>query len=169
MEVNGRLETNVPGVYALSDAKGGPAFTHISYDGFRIVQTNPLEDGDVTITGRFVPYTVFIDPHLGRVGLSEEEARDQGRDVRVAKLPMSSVPRALEVDEPRGLMKAVVDTDTYRILGCAVLGIEGGEVMAMIQIDDGWVALHGPPRRRLFPPNPGRVFKQPVRHRRCTR
>ncbi len=134
MEVNGRLETNVPSVYALGDAKGGPAFTHISYDDFRIVQTNRLEDGDAIIIGRLIPYTLFIDPQLGRVGLSKEEARDQGRDIRIAKLPMSSVPRKLEVDEPQGFMKAVVDADADRILGCAVLGIEGGEVMAMIQI-----------------------------------
>jgi pyruvate/2-oxoglutarate dehydrogenase complex dihydrolipoamide dehydrogenase (E3) component len=118
----------------LGDVKGGPAFTHISYDDFRIVRINLLEGGNATITDRMVPYTVFIDPQLGRVGLSEEEAREQGRNVRVARMPMSHVARALEVDEPRGMMKAVVDADTDQILGCAVLGIEGGEVMAMIQI-----------------------------------
>jgi pyruvate/2-oxoglutarate dehydrogenase complex dihydrolipoamide dehydrogenase (E3) component len=118
----------------LGDVKGGPAFTHISYDDFRIVRTNLLEGGNATINDRMVPYTVFIDPQLGRVGLSEEEAREQGRNVRVAKMPMSHVARALEVDEPRGVMKAVVDAETHQILGCAVLGIEGGEVMAMIQI-----------------------------------
>jgi pyruvate/2-oxoglutarate dehydrogenase complex dihydrolipoamide dehydrogenase (E3) component len=134
IKVNERLETNVPGVYALGDVKGGPAFTHISYDDFRIIRTNLLEGGDATIADRMVPYTVFIDPQLGRVGLSEQEAREQNRNVRVAKMPMSQVARALEVDEPRGMMKAVVDADTHQILGCAVLGIEGGEVMAMIQI-----------------------------------
>ena len=134
VKVNGRLETNVPGIWALGDVKGGPAFTHISYDDFRIIRTNLLEGGDATIADRLVPYTVFIDPQLGRIGLSEQEARDQGRDVRVAKMPMSYVARALEVDEARGLMKAVVDADTHQILGCAVLGIEGGEIMAMMQI-----------------------------------
>jgi len=134
IKVNERLETSVPGIYALGDVKGGPAFTHISYDDFRIVRTNLLEGGDATIADRMVPYTVFIDPQLGRVGLSEREAREQGRNVRVARMPMSHVARALEVDEPRGMMKAVVDADTHQILGCAVLGIEGGEVMAMIQI-----------------------------------
>jgi pyruvate/2-oxoglutarate dehydrogenase complex dihydrolipoamide dehydrogenase (E3) component len=134
IKVNERLETNVPGVYALGDVKGGPAFTHISYDDFRIIRTNLLEGGDAIIADRMVPYTVFIDPQLGRVGLSEQEAREQDRNVRVAKMPMSQVARALEVDEPRGMMKAVVDADTHQILGCAVLGIEGGEVMAMIQI-----------------------------------
>src|SRR5918992_1555071 len=126
IRVNERLETNVPGIWALGDVKGGPAFTHISYDDFRIVRINLLEGGNATITDRMVPYTVFIDPQLGRVGLSEEEAREQGRNVRVARMPMSHVARALEVDEPRGVMKAVVDADTHQILGCAVLGIEGG-------------------------------------------
>jgi pyruvate/2-oxoglutarate dehydrogenase complex dihydrolipoamide dehydrogenase (E3) component len=134
IKVNERLETNVEGIWALGDVNGGPAFTHISYDDFRIIKTNLLEGGEATTTDRTVPYTVFIDPQLGRVGLSEEEAREQGRDVRVAKMPMKHVARALEVDEPRGMMKAVVDADTSQILGCAVLGIEGGEVAAMIQI-----------------------------------
>ena len=134
VKTNERLETNVPGIYAMGDVKGGPAFTHISYDDFRIIRTNLLEGGDASIADRLVPYTVFIDPQLGRVGLSEQEAREQDRNVRVAKMPMSHVARALEVDEPRGMMKAVVDADSGQILGCAVLGIEGGEVMAMMQI-----------------------------------
>jgi pyruvate/2-oxoglutarate dehydrogenase complex dihydrolipoamide dehydrogenase (E3) component len=132
--VNDRLETNEPGIYALGDVKGGPAFTHISYDDFRIIRTNLIEGGDASIKGRLVPYTVFIDPQLGRVGLSETEARAQGRSIKVAKMPMSYVARALEVDEPRGFMKAVVDADTGQILGCAVLGIEGGEIMSQLQI-----------------------------------
>jgi pyruvate/2-oxoglutarate dehydrogenase complex dihydrolipoamide dehydrogenase (E3) component len=134
VETNDRLETNVPGIYAIGDVKGGPAFTHISYDDFRILRTNLLEGGDATIADRLVPYTVFIDPQLGRVGLSEEEANQRGLDVLVAKMPMSYVARALEVDETRGFMKAVVDANSGRILGCAILGLEGGEIMAMIQI-----------------------------------
>jgi len=134
IRVNERLETNVPGVYALGDVKGGPAFTHISYDDFRIIRTNLLEGGDRSTTGRLVPYTVFIDPQLGRVGMSEQEARANGYDVRVAKMPMSYVARALEVDETRGLMKAVVDADTNQILGAAILGIEGGELMGVLQM-----------------------------------
>jgi len=129
-----RLETNVPGVYALGDVKGGPAFTHISYDDFRIIRTNLIEGGDATTAGRPVPYTVFIDPQLGRIGLTENEAREQGRQIRVATMPMSSVARALEVDEPRGFMKAIVDAETDQVLGAAILGIEGGELMAMLQI-----------------------------------
>lgn len=134
VEVNERLETSTQGVWAMGDVKGGPAFTHISYDDFRIVKTNVLGNGEATIEDRPVPYTMFIDPQLGRIGLSETEAREQGRNIRVAKMPMSSVARALEMEESRGFMKAVVDADTKEILGCAVLGVEGGEVMAMIQI-----------------------------------
>jgi pyruvate/2-oxoglutarate dehydrogenase complex dihydrolipoamide dehydrogenase (E3) component len=134
IEVNERLETTAPGVYALGDIKGGPAFTHISYDDFRIIRTNLLEDGNATITDRLVPYTMFIDPQLGRIGLREQEARDQGRDVLIARIPMTYVTRAVETGETRGFMKAIVDAGNDRILGCAVLGIEGGEIMAMIQI-----------------------------------
>lgn len=134
IRVNERLETSVPGIYALGDVKGGPAFTHISYDDFRILRTNLIEGGNATTNGRLVPYTVYIDPQLGRVGLSEEEANRQGRAARVARMPMSRVARALEVDERRGLMKALVDPDTRQILGCAVLGIEGGELMSMLEI-----------------------------------
>ncbi len=134
VKVNERLETNVSGVWALGDVKGGPAFTHISYDDYRIIEANLLNGGDATISDRLVPYTVFMDPQLGRVGLSETEAREQGRDVKVAKMPMEYVARALEMDESRGMMKAVVDAGTGEILGCAILGIEGGEIMAMIQI-----------------------------------
>jgi len=131
---NEKLETNVPGIYALGDVKGGPAFTHISYDDFRIIRTNLLENGNATIHDRLVPYTVFIDPQLGRIGLSETEARDKGHNIKVAKMPMNYVARALEVDEPRGFMKAIVDAGTQQILGAAVLGIEGGEIMAMLEI-----------------------------------
>ena len=134
IRVNERLETNVPGVYALGDIKGGPAFTHISYDDFRIIRTNLLEHGNASIRDRLVPYTVFIDPQLGRVGLTEAEARASGRAILVAKMPMNYVARALEVDESRGFMKAIVDAESGQILGCAILGIEGGEIMAMLQM-----------------------------------
>ncbi len=131
---NEHLATSAPDVYALGDVNGGPAFTHISYDDFRIVRTNLLEGGHATTTDRLLPYTVFIDPQLGRVGLTETEARARGRSVKVAKMPMSRVARALEVDEPRGVMKAVVDAETDKILGCAILGLEGGELMSMLQL-----------------------------------
>jgi pyruvate/2-oxoglutarate dehydrogenase complex dihydrolipoamide dehydrogenase (E3) component len=128
VKVNERLETNVPGVYAIGDIKPGPAFTHVSYDDFRVLRANLLESGRATTQGRLVPYTIFMDPQLGRVGLTEKEARAQGRPIRVAKLPMSHVARAIEFGETRGFMKAVVNAETDQILGCAILGMEGGEI-----------------------------------------
>jgi pyruvate/2-oxoglutarate dehydrogenase complex dihydrolipoamide dehydrogenase (E3) component len=134
IRVNERLETNVPGIYAIGDVKGGPAFTHISYDDYRILRANLLHGGSLTTAERQMPYTVFIDPQFGRVGLNEREAREQGRAVRVAKLPMAHVARALEVGETRGFMKAVVDDASDQILGFMCLGIEGGEVMSIVQV-----------------------------------
>jgi pyruvate/2-oxoglutarate dehydrogenase complex dihydrolipoamide dehydrogenase (E3) component len=134
IKVDEHLRTSAEGIYAAGDIKGGPAFTHISYDDFRILQANLLEGGDRTTTGRLVPYTVFIDPQLGRVGMTEAEARKAGRKIKVAKLPMTEVARALETDETRGFMKAVVDAGTEQILGCSILGIDGGEIMGALQI-----------------------------------
>ncbi len=134
IRVDERLSTNVAGVYALGDINGGPAFTHISYDDYRILRTNLLEGGDATTRDRMVPYVVYIDPQLGRIGLSESEARSMGRAYRIATMPMSSVARALEVDETRGFMKVLVDADSDQILGAAILGLEGGELMSMLQI-----------------------------------
>ena len=134
IKVNNKLETNVPGVYALGDVKGGPQFTHISYDDFRIIRTNLLESGNATTDERFVPYTVFIDPQLGRIGISETEAKDKSLDFRVAKLEMKSVARAIEMSETRGFIKAIVDANNKQILGASVLGVEGGELMAMFEI-----------------------------------
>ena len=134
ISVNERLETNVAGIYALGDVKGGPAFTHISYDDYRIIRNNLLRGGHSTTRGRLVPYTVYIDPQLGRIGLTEQEARADGRTIRVAKIPVSWVARALEMAESRGFMKAVVDAETRHILGAAVLAVEGGEIMSMLEI-----------------------------------
>jgi pyruvate/2-oxoglutarate dehydrogenase complex dihydrolipoamide dehydrogenase (E3) component len=134
IEVNEYLETSVPGVYAMGDVKGGPAFTHLSYDDYRIMHTTLLGSEKASTRDRIVPYTVFIDPQLGRVGLTERQAKEQNRAVRVAKLPMSAVVRALETGEARGFMKAVIDARTGQILGAAVLGAEGGEIMTIIQV-----------------------------------
>jgi pyruvate/2-oxoglutarate dehydrogenase complex dihydrolipoamide dehydrogenase (E3) component len=134
IEVDEHLQTSVPGVYAMGDIKGGPAFTHLSYDDYRILHANLVAGKRASTRDRIVPYTMFIDPQLGRVGITEREASAQGRSVRVAKLPMSAVIRALETGETRGFMKVIVDPDNDRILGCAVLGSEGGEIMTMIQV-----------------------------------
>jgi pyruvate/2-oxoglutarate dehydrogenase complex dihydrolipoamide dehydrogenase (E3) component len=134
VHVNQKLETNVNGIYALGDINGGPAFTHISYDDFRIIRTNIIEKGSATTKDRLVPYTIFIDPQLGRVGLSEKEARAAKLKFKVFKMPMSHVARALETDESRGFMKALVNQKTGQILGAAVLGLEGGEIMAQLQL-----------------------------------
>ena len=133
IKVDDQLKTTASQVYAIGDVKGGPAFTHISYDDFRVLRTNLLDGGNATISGRQVPYTVFIDPQLGRVGLSEKQAKEKGIRYRVAKMPMSYVARAIEMNETRGLMKVLVELNSDKILGCAILGIDGGEIMAILQ------------------------------------
>ncbi len=134
IRVDNKLATTAPGVYAVGDVKGGPAFTHLSYDDYRVLKTNLLEGGNRKTDGRLVPSCVFIDPQLGRIGISEKEAAQQGKKVRVAKMPMSSVARAIETGRTRGFMKALVDPQTEEILGAAILGESGGELMSMIQI-----------------------------------
>jgi pyruvate/2-oxoglutarate dehydrogenase complex dihydrolipoamide dehydrogenase (E3) component len=128
------LATTVPGVYAIGDVNGGPAFTHISYDDFRIVQDHLLGEDRRRRSDRLVPYVMFINPQLGRIGITERQAREQALNVNVARIPMDYVARAWEVGDTRGLMKAIVDAGSGEILGCAVLGIEGGEVMAMVEV-----------------------------------
>jgi pyruvate/2-oxoglutarate dehydrogenase complex dihydrolipoamide dehydrogenase (E3) component len=118
----------------LGDFTGGPAFTHISYDDYRILRTKLIDGGDATTSGRLVPYTVFTDPQNGRIGMTEVEARQQGRAVWVVRLPMSGVARAAEVGETRGLLKAVVDTESDQMLGFAAHALEGGEILAAAQI-----------------------------------
>jgi len=105
VQVNDRLETNVSGIYAAGDIKGGPAFTHIAYDDFRILKANILENGNLTTEDRMVPYVLFTDPQLGRVGMSENEARAKGLEIQVAKMPMNYVARAIETEHTRGLSK----------------------------------------------------------------
>ncbi len=134
IQVDDRLETNVPGIFALGDVKGGPAFTHISNDDSRIMARNLVGDGEGSTTGRPVPYTMFTDPELARIGLSETEARAQGLDIKVARLPMQQADRALEMGETRGFMKAIVDPQSDRILGASILSIEAGEIMTILQV-----------------------------------
>jgi len=139
---NEKLETNVPGIYVLGDVKGPPAFTHISYDDFRILRANLLTNAQdtskppLTTIDRLVPYVAYTDPQLAHVGLHEDEARKRfpGKTIKTAKMPMTYVARALETDETRGMMKAVVDADSGRILGFTCLGVEGGEVMSIVQM-----------------------------------
>jgi pyruvate/2-oxoglutarate dehydrogenase complex dihydrolipoamide dehydrogenase (E3) component len=128
------LRTNIPGVYALGDVKGGAAFTHISYNDFQIVYHNLFNDEKKSIKDRIVPYTLFTDPELGRVGLTEKGARETGYNVMFGKIPMSHVARAIEMGTTKGLMKIVVDADTDQILGATVLGINGGEVVQTIMV-----------------------------------
>jgi pyruvate/2-oxoglutarate dehydrogenase complex dihydrolipoamide dehydrogenase (E3) component len=141
IQVNNRLETGVSGVWALGDVKGGPAFTHISYNDYQIVYANLIEGRSLTTDNRYVPYSVFTDPQLGRVGLTEREVRAGGRKLKIGKIPMSWVARAIERDETAGLMKLVVDADTDRILGAAILGTEGGELVQIL----GAVMMTGAP------------------------
>ena len=132
IKVNEKLETNVPGVWALGDAKGGPAFTHVAYDDHLILYDNVVKGKERTVNGRIIPYALFTDPELGRVGLTETQAREAGYNIKVGKIPMAWVARAIERSETNGLMKIVIDADTDQILGATILGIEGGEVVQVL-------------------------------------
>jgi pyruvate/2-oxoglutarate dehydrogenase complex dihydrolipoamide dehydrogenase (E3) component len=132
VNVNSRLETNVPGIWALGDVKGGPAFTHISWNDYQIVYANLMDDRDDTTDHRLVPYAVFTDPQLGRVGMTETEARATGRSLKIGKIPMSWVARAIERDETAGMMKLIVDAQTDHVLGAAILATEGGELIQIL-------------------------------------
>jgi pyruvate/2-oxoglutarate dehydrogenase complex dihydrolipoamide dehydrogenase (E3) component len=132
IKVNGRMETSAPGIWATGDVKGGPAFTHISYNDYQIVYANLIEGKNLTIENRFLPYALFTDPPLGRVGITELVARDSGRKFKMGTYPMSSVARAIERDETAGLMKIIVDGENDQILGAAILGSEGGETVQIL-------------------------------------
>ncbi len=132
--VNEKLETNIKGIYALGDVKGGPAFTHIAYNDYTIVYRNLVEGTNYSIHDRPVPYCMFTDPQLGRIGISEKEAKEKKLNYKVAVLPMAYVARGIETNETLGLMKAVVDADTKKILGAAILASEGGEIMSVLQM-----------------------------------
>lgn len=134
VKVNDKLETTVPGIYAIGDVKGGPQFTHVSYNDYVILYKNLLENGNETIAGRPVLYCLFTDPELGRVGLTESEARKKGMNIKVATIPASHIARAWESAETRGMLKAVVDADTGRILGASMLSVNGGELMSLLQM-----------------------------------
>ncbi len=134
IQVNDRLETNVPGIWALGDINGGPQYTHISLDDYRIIKANLIDGGDRSTGDRLVPSCLFIDPELAHVGLTETEAQQQGYAIRVAKVDASAVPRARTLGQTDGLLKAIVDTETGRILGCSLLCHEAGEVISTVQM-----------------------------------
>lgn len=131
VQVNDRLETSAPGVWALGDVNGGPQFTHASLDDYRIVKAN-LTGGHRSTKDRIMPYTLFIDPELGRAGLTEQEARQKGLEIKIARLPAAAIPRARTLGETKGVLKAVIDAKSERILGVSILAAEGGEIMAVL-------------------------------------
>ncbi|MEH2286917.1 mercuric reductase [Nostoc sp.] len=134
IQVNHRLETNIPGIWALGDINGGPQYTHISLDDYRIIKANLIDRGNRSTQDLLVPSCLFIDPELAHVGLTETEAQQQGYAIRVAKVDASVVPRAKTLGQTDGLLKAIVDTDTGRILGCSLLCHEAGEVISTVQM-----------------------------------
>ena len=150
IKTNGKLETNVQGVWALGDVKGGPAFTHVSYDDHLVLYDNLIEGKDRSVEGRILPYALYTDPELGRVGLSEKEAREAGYRLKAGSIPMAWVARAIERSETKGMMKVVIDAETDRILGAAILGAEGGELiqtlMTLMLADASWTLFE----KRMF-------------------
>jgi probable pyridine nucleotide-disulfide oxidoreductase len=134
IQVNDHLETNIPGIWALGDINGGLQYTHISLDDYRIIKANLIDGGNRSTRDRLVPSCLFIDPELAHVGLTETEAQQQGYTIRVAKVDASAVPRARTLGQTDGLLKAIVDTETGRILGCSLLCHEAGEVISTVQM-----------------------------------
>ena len=132
VQVNDRLQTTAPDVWAIGECAGSPQFTHVSEDDFRVIRDN-LAGGSRSTRDRLIPFCLFTDPQLARVGLNEAEAKRRGIKVRVAKLPMGAVLRTRTIGEMRGFMKALVDARTDRILGFTMFGPEAGEVMAVVQ------------------------------------
>ncbi len=132
IKVNDRLETTAPDVWAIGDVTGGPAFTHISYNDFQIIYGNLYEGKRLSTAARIVPYAVYTDPALGRVGLTEKAARAQGLKLKIGKTPMSSVSRAIERSETAGFLKIVVDAASDRVLGASMLSVEGAELVQII-------------------------------------
>jgi pyruvate/2-oxoglutarate dehydrogenase complex dihydrolipoamide dehydrogenase (E3) component len=133
IQVNERLETTAPDVWAVGDCAGSPFFTHISFDDFRVIVAD-ITGGNRVTTGRQVPFCMFTDPELARIGLSETEARAKGIAYRLARVPMVAVLRTRTLSETRGFMKALVDVESDRILGFTVFGVGAGEIMATVQV-----------------------------------
>jgi pyruvate/2-oxoglutarate dehydrogenase complex dihydrolipoamide dehydrogenase (E3) component len=134
IKVNDRLETTAPNIWALGDCNGGPQFTHASLDDYRIVKANVFGKGERSTKHRLMPSTLFIDPELARIGLTETEAREQGFAIRVAKASVAVIPRARTTGQLAGQMKAVIDAKNDRILGCSILASEAGEMLGTVQM-----------------------------------
>ena len=132
IKVNERLQTTVSGVWAIGEVAGSPQFTHVSVDDFRVVRDNLTGRNHVT-TGRLIPYTLFTDPELARIGLTEKEAKARGIPYRLFKIPMERVLRARTLSETRGFLKALVEANGDRILGFTAFAVDGGEIMASVQ------------------------------------
>ncbi|MGA2076852.1 MAG: mercuric reductase [Terriglobia bacterium] len=132
IKVNERLETTAEGVWAMDDCAGSPQFTHVAFDDFRVVRDN-LTGGNRTTRDRLIPFCMFTDPELARVGLNESEAKKRGIGYRLAKIPMADVLRAVTLSETRGFVKILIDARSDRILGFTALGVEAGEMMAAVQ------------------------------------
>jgi pyruvate/2-oxoglutarate dehydrogenase complex dihydrolipoamide dehydrogenase (E3) component len=127
--VDDGLATNVPGIWALGDCNGRGAFTHTAYNDFEIVAANLLEGEDRRVSNRVPGYALYIDPPLGRVGMTVAQAKAAGHRILIGTRPMTRVSRAIEKGETKGLMKIVVDAKTHRILGAAILGTGGDEAI----------------------------------------
>jgi len=132
IKVNERLQTTAPDVWAMGDCAGSPQFTHVAYDDFRVVRDN-LNAGSRTTQNRLIPFCMFTDPELARVGLNETEAKRRGIAYRLAKMPMAAVLRAVAIGETHGLIKMLVDTESDRVLGFTAFGTEASEMMAAVQ------------------------------------
>lgn len=134
IQVNDRLETNVPNIWALGDINGEPQYTHIALDDYRIIKANLIDGGDRSTGDRLIPSCLFIDPELAQVGLTETEARQKGYDIRVVTLDASAIPRARTSGQTDGFLKAIVEAKTDRILGCSLLCHAAGEMISTVQM-----------------------------------
>jgi probable pyridine nucleotide-disulfide oxidoreductase len=134
VQVNDRLETTAEGIWALGDVNGGPQFTHASLDDYRIIKANVFGGGARSRSERILAWTMFTEPELARVGMTETEARAAGHRVLVAQLPTAGFPRARTSGRSEGRLKAVVDADTKRILGCTLLAADAGEMIGTVQM-----------------------------------
>ena len=142
---NNKLETSVPGVWVMGDVKGGPAFTHVSYDDYLVIHDNLVNGKNRTIDNRLIPYALYTDPELGRVGLTEREARNVGFRLKIGSVPIGNIARAIERSETKGLMKIIINADNDRVLGATILGPEGGELvqilMTLMIVDAPWTVF----------------------------